>query len=443
MKRNSCIGSLIGAAVLLSAISAPCQAPNRLTLKDAIERGLQHNLRVLLAGDQIREAEGTRERLRANLLPRSQGEFLGVVQTRSLQALGIEVPGIPAVVGPFSTYDFRLSLDQPLLDLQSYYRWKAGGEREQATRHDYQNVRDLIVQQIASLYLNAQAAAARVEAAGSRVATAEALQKLAHDQRQVGVATGVDLLRAQVQLANERQRLLEARNAAQQSLLQLARAIAQSLGTSLELAEPLEFKPIDLPSIASALETALASRADYLSLQRQHQALAEERKATRARYLPRFRVASNYGAIGRSLGDLRATGAVQGTLSFTVFDRDRKGEELEVENRLKRLDHELADLRLGIEQEIREALLVLESAAQEVRVAREGRGLAERELELARERFQAGVTNNVEVVTAQDALSRAQENYILSLTRHADARMALARALGDTERIYEKYLGIQ
>ena len=106
-------------------------------------------------------------------------------------------------------------------------------------------------------------------------------------------------------------------------------------------------------------------------------------------------------------------------------------------------DLQMTNLRQGIEQEIRDALLVLESAAHEVDVAVQGRALAERELELARERFQAGVTNNIEVISAQEALARAHENYILAVTRHTDAKSALARALGGMEESYPQFLGVR
>ncbi len=434
----------IPALVLLAAASCSgqSQAPQRLTIKDAIRRGLERNLRGLVAGTQIEEAAGTRERRRASLLPRVRGESLANLQNRSLRAFGISLPGAPDVVGPFSNYDFRIYADQPLLDLQSYHGWKASEKQEQATRQNYQDARDVIIRQVAALYLNAQASAARVEAAESRVATAAALYTLARERRDAGVATGIDVLRAQVQLANEQQRRLESRNAAQQSLLLLARNIGISPGTPLELADSLQFKPAEAPQVPAAVTASLATRADYLSLQSQRDALLEQQKASRARYLPRLSVNGNYGGIGRSPGEITGTGLLQATLSVMLFDRDRQGEQQEIESRLRRLDQQMADLQLGIEEEIREALLTLESATEEVSVAEQGRVLAQRELDLSRERFQAGVTNNIEVISAQDALARAQENYIVALTRHADAKMALAKALGATEQIYERYLGM-
>lgn len=433
----------IAACLSVSPIAARGQAPHRLTLEEAIERGLRHNLRVLVAGTHVEEAEGTRQRRFSALLPHARGEALVNMQTRNLRAFGIDIPGAPDIIGPFSSYDFRLRLDQPILDLESFHRWKASEKREGAARQDYQDIRDLIIRQVAALYLNAQAIAARVEAARARVATAEALDTLARDQREAGVATGVDVLRAQVQLANEKQRLLELRNSGERALLALARAVGLDLGTPLELAQSLEFKPVLAPQIPGALESALDARADYHSLKLQWRALVDDEKSNRARWFPKLSFTGDYGAIGRTLGSVRGTGALQGTLSVTLFDWDREGQRTEFQSRRRRLEHQMEDLRRGIEQEIREALLNLDSAAEEVSVAQQGLRLAERELALARDRFQSGVTNNVEVIQAQDSVARAQENHIVAVTHYTDAKSALARALGATEEIYRYYLGIE
>jgi outer membrane protein TolC len=423
--------------------AAPGPVPLRLALGEAIERGLKANLRLLAAGTRVDEAGGTRERRLAALLPRARAEGVANLQNRNLRAFGLSFPGVPDVVGPFSNYDYRFTAEQAVLDLPSYRSWRASEKQEQASRADYQDVRDLIIRHVAGLYLGAQAAAARVEAAESRVATADELYRLAVERRAAGVATGVDVLRAEVELANARQRLLEARNAARQALLTLARQIGLSPGTPLELAEPLRFAPVPAPDAAAALPEALDARADYQALARQREALDWQQRANRGRYLPKLGVGGNFGGIGRAPGDIRATGLVQGVISWTVFDQDRKGEWLELESRARRLEHQMADLRLGIEEEIRAALLTLESASAEVEVAGQGRGLAERELALARERFEAGVAGNIEVVTAQESLARARDNYIVAVTRHADAKVALARALGATEKSYGHYLGVR
>ena len=431
-------------AALAGAQSAPRpQASYPLTLEDAIHKALQANLSVLVAGTRVEESEGARERsLSAALLPRVNAEVYANFQNRNLRAFGISVPGLPlpSVVGPFSNYDFRIYAQENVLDLASYRAYKASERSLDAGKMDEQDARDLVVRVVAGLYLNAQSAEARAAAAQSRVTDAETLLKLAKDKHDTGTATGVDVLRAQVQLANDRQALLAARNEAKQALLALARNLGMNPATELELAETLRFQALAEPPPDDLLTPALAARADYLSLDRQRQALLEQQSVNRARFYPKVSINGNIGELGRSIGGVATTGLIQGQIDFTVFDRDREGEAQQLASRLKRIDDQIADLRRGVDEEIRAALLNLDSAAQQVSVAADGQDLAQRELQMAQDRFAAGTANNVEVVTAQDELARAQQNYILAVSSHVDAKYALARALGDTERNVLKFV---
>jgi outer membrane protein TolC len=441
MRNNLCNVLRLAVATLLPVgfsgglLAAQPPQPYRLSLQDAIQKGLQANLGVLLAGSRVEEAEGTRERrLSAALLPRVTAQTYANVQNRNLRAFGLSVAGIPGVVGPFSNYDFRVYAQQNIVDLQSFRSLKASDRALDAGRMDLKDARDLIVRSIAGLYLNAQSAAARLDAAQSRVRDSTTLLKLATDKHDAGTATGVDVLRAQVQLANDRQAQLVAENELTQALLALARNLGMNPATPLELAEPLRFQPSPPPPVETLVAAALATRADYLSLASQRQSLVEQQAASRARSYPKLSLNGNLGEIGRSVGSVQTTGLIQGQIDFTIFDRDRNGEAQELASRLKSIDDRIADLRRGIEEEIRAAALNLDSAAQQVAVAAEGQSLAERELKLAQDRFLYGTTNNVEVVTAQDELARAQQNYILAVSSHVDARFALARAQGDTEK---------
>lgn len=427
---------------LFACILATGQEPaaRRLGLKDAIDLALKNNLSVLVASTQLGEAGGTRERALSKLLPHVSGDSLANLQNRNLQVAGISFPGLPVVVGPFSFYDFRGFASQSIVDRQAYHGWKATVHMEQAASLSYQDVRDLIVRSTAALYLNSEFNAAEVQVAQTRVTTSETLEKLARDQRAQGLATGIDVVRAQVQLARDRQALLVAQNTFQTSLLELARFLGLAPGTPLELAEQLEFHPMNIPEVGTALPAALEARADYRALAAQREALAEQQKQSHARYLPKFLLGGDYGAIGRNFGTMPGTGQIQGTLSITLFDRDRKGEQQELENRLRRLDAQRNDLARGIEEELRKAVLDLQSTAEQVKVTEAALDLAGHELDLARDRFRNGVADNIEVVTAQDALASSQNDRLGALARHADARMALVRALGGGEKNYQTYL---
>ena len=446
MKPELRIVTFLCLAGLASSMIAAAQqpAPYRLTLQDAIQKALQANLSVLAAGTRVDEAEGTRmRRLSAALLPRVNAQTYANYQNHDLQAQGLSFSGlpIPKVVGPLSNYDFRVYAQQNVIDLASYRGLKASERALDAGKMDERDARDLIVRAIAALYLNAQSAAARVDAAQSRVTDSTTLYKLAKDKHDAGTATGVDVLRAQVQLANDRQALLIAKNQLKQSMLELARNLGMSSATPLELAETLDYRPLNMPEIDTLTPAALVERADYLSLASQRQGLIEQQRASHARNYPKLSVNGNFGGIGRSIGGMQATGLLQGQIDFTLFDRDRNGEAQEIASRVKRIDDQIDDLRRGIEEDIRAALLNLDSATEQVAVAREGQELALRELKLAQDRFQSGTANNVEVVTAQDELARAEENFILAVSSHVDAKFALARAMGDTEKNILEFMG--
>ena len=446
MKQRFRIAAHIWVIGLVAGMTAVAQqpAPYRLTLQDAIQKALQANLSVLAAGTRVEEAEGTRmRRLSAALLPRVSAQTYVNEQNHDLKAEGLSFPGIPipSVVGPLSNYDFRVYAQQNVIDLGSYRELKASERALDAGKMDERDARDLIVRAIAALYLNAQSAAARADAAQSRVTDSSALYKLAKDKHDAGTATGVDVLRAQVQLANDRQALLIAENQTKQALLELERNLGMSPGTPLELAEPLNYRPLNQPEIEALAPAALLARADYLSLASQREGLVEQQRASRARFYPKLSINGNIGEIGRSIGSVQTTGLVQGQIDFTLFDRDRNGEAQELASRVKRIDDQIADLRRGIEEDLRASLLNLDSTNEQVAVAREGQELAQRELEMAQDRFQQGTANNVEVITAQDELARAEENYILAVSSHVDAKFALARAMGDTEKNILEFMG--
>jgi outer membrane protein TolC len=446
MKQRFRIAAHIWVIGLAAGMTAVAQQPTpyRLTLQDAIQKALQANLSVLAAGTRVEEAEGTRmRRLSAALLPRVNAQTYVNEQNHDLKAEGLSFPGIPipSVVGPLSNYDFRVYAQQNVIDLGSYRELKASERALDAGKMDERDARDLIVRAIAALYLNAQSAAARADAAQSRVTDSSALYKLAKDKHDAGTATGVDVLRAQVQLANDRQALLIAQNQTKQALLELERNLGMSPGTPLELAEPLNYRPLNQPEIEALAPAALLARADYLSLASQREGLVEQQRASRARFYPKLSINGNIGEIGRSIGSVQTTGLVQGQIDFTLFDRDRNGEAQELASRVKRIDDQIADLRRGIEEDLRASLLNLDSTNEQVAVAREGQELAQRELEMAQDRFQQGTANNVEVITAQDELARAEENYILAVSSHVDAKFALARAMGDTEKNILEFMG--
>jgi outer membrane protein TolC len=442
MKRNLRIVVMLSLTCLISAATSAGQQPSpyRISLREAVQRALEHNVNVLTAWTHVDEAQGISTRYHSALLPHVLSESYAKVQNLSLNAFGltgISTIVLPKITGPFSNFDFRFYAQQSIVDLQSYHGWKASERAVDAEKLGYEGACDLAILAAADLYLNSQSAAARIDAAQSRVSDSDALFRLAKDKHDAGSATGVDVLRAQVQLANDKQALLAAENQYKQSLVALARNIGMSPGAPLELADPLSFRPLPPLRAEMLLPAALLARPDYLALASERQAVVEAQRANRARYYPKLSIGGTFGEFGRSVGGVDGIGGVQAQIDITLFDHDRNGEAQQIDARLKRVDYQIDDLRRGIEEDIREALLNLQSTAEQVSVAKEGQDLAQRELQLTQDRFQSGAANNIEVVTAQDQLARAQENYILAVSSHVGAKFMLAAALADTKDIGE------
>lgn len=426
-----------------STAFADSMSVHKLSMDEAINRGLQANVNLAIAGARVDEASGSLERKQSAYLPHVRIETPVAYQTRNLKAQGMDFPNIPSVVGPFSSFDFRVYGDQTLFDLQSYHSIKASEKDKSARTSDFEDMRSQIIRQVAVNYISAEYAAARVETAESRLRTSESLERLAINQKQAGVADGLDVVRAQVQVANDRQNLLIAKNSYQQSILVLARSIGMDMSTPLMLTDKLSFRKLESPQIEQAVNAALKSRQDYRSLFTQRESVESQIKSSRSRYLPKVVISGNYGGSGQSLGDIEPSGVIQANLVMTLFDTDRSGERHELESRLKRIEQQIDDQKRGVEQDIREALLNLQSAEEQVGVARSGLDLAEKELQYASDRFKNGVVNNIEVVKAQDSVARAHDNNLSAMAQHAQAKITLARALGNTDKTYRIFLDIQ
>jgi outer membrane protein TolC len=410
--------------------------PVVLTLSNAIERGLQHNLGVLTLEQQVENARGAHWRSLSGMLPDVSANVGRTTQTTNLAAFGFDAsvfPGIPSLIGPFSVFDARVFVSQPLLDFSALAGVDRSTRALDAARLDARNARDLVTLVVTDLYLQAATAANRIAAARTQVTTAEGLLKLATDQRNAGAAPGIDVVRAQVQVRAQQQRLIRVQNDFAKDKLQLARAIGIASAQPIELSDTSAAVPrLDL-SLEQALQRAVAARTDYqAAVARVHAAEADYRGA-KADALPTLRVNADYGALGSSPADAQGTYAITGSVHVPVFDAGRRKSRLiETASALRQRQSEAADLEDRIASDVRSAFLDVEATDQQLAVARERIALVNQELGLAQTRFSAGVTSNLEVIQAQDEIAIATENELLSEYAFNVAKAALARAVGGT-----------
>ncbi len=405
-----------------------------LTLAGAIERGLAHNLGLVAVEQQVESARGSRLRTLRELLPRVDARAGDTRQTSNLAAFGFDsslFPGIPSVVGPYTIFDARVYASQPVVDLSARSELRSKNAALQAIRFESENARAVVTYVVTTLYFQAAAGESRIEAARSQVRTAEALLTQATNLRNAGVAPGIDVVRAQVQVQAQRQRLISAENEFAKQTLQLVRAIGIPTAQAIKLADRLLTTSGDTPAVDAALARAAAARADYKASLERVRAAESMLRATRQDALPTLQVSGDVGAIGSNPGDARRTYAMAVGVRVPLFDPDRSGRAVENLASLRQRQAEAADLQQRIEAEVRTACLDLNAAEQSLAVARERVSLSNQELSLARIRFTAGVTSNLEVIQAQNEVAVASENEVAAAFSLNVAKAALARAIGE------------
>jgi outer membrane protein TolC len=410
-----------------------------LTLQQAVSLGLQRNLAITTGEDDVRLARARRLVALNALIPNVYGRVAETVQQINLETFGLPpFPGVAPIVGPFGVSDARAATSINVFNLPTIRNWQAARTIETAARLNYEDLRDQVVTAVVQLYIQSLTLSAQGDNIRAQLATAEALFKQASDQKAAGVAIGIDVLRSQVEVQNQRQRLILNGALEEKSKLNLARAIGLPSGQRIKL-EMFDDSGATAPPIDDYLRVAVSHRSDIKAAQAQIQAAERNRSAAGALWLPTVSVDANYGATGRRPDDAHGTFAVTGGVNFPIFPGTRiKAAKEEADAELSNRRAVYADLQARIDNEVRSAYFDLQAAQERLTVARENSRLAAETLEQARDRFAAGVTNNLEVVQAQQTVASANEAVISSRYGLEIARLSLARAAGNAEQMVKE-----
>jgi outer membrane protein len=414
--------------------------PIKLTLRDAIGLALKQNPQVILANLGVAQSEQDRAIARSGLLPQVNARASEAVNRVNLEAsIGFRFPGFAQHVGPYWVNQSGVGFNAPVFDLTLWRRYRASQLGVDSFRAQETGVREESVLLVVSQYLGSQRAAADVQAAQSRVDLAQALFNQAADLQKNGVGTGIDTLRSNVQLQNEKQRLIVARTQEETSLYGLARLLNLDPRTKIELADRVSFFDTPEYSADQTLERAYSARPELRQILSQEQRAALDLKSAGDARLPKVSAAGFWSEQGVTGSNAIPVYQYQLSVEVPVFTGGRIGaERAKADLAIRQLRQQEREARNRIALEVKTALAQIESARSEVDVANLGVQLAQQEVEQARDRFQAGVTNNIEVVTAQDELARANDNQISALYRYNQARADLARSVGQMEALYAK-----
>lgn len=428
--------------VLVTACAALAQdaTPLKITLKDAVGLALKQNPQVILANLQVSQSQQDRLRARSELLPQANGGISETVNRLNLQAaIGLSFPGFPTHVGPFEVFQSGVNVTAPIFDLNLWHQYKSSKLGIQTSKAQETSAREESVILVVSQYLGCQRAAADVAAAQSRVELAQAVYDQSADLQKNGVGTGIDTLRGNVQLQNEKQRLIQARAELQTSLNGLGKLLAIDPYRRIEIADAVSFFETPAVKVEETIEKAYTMRPELKALHSEEERAALDARTAADQRLPKVQFSGFWAQQGLTPDTIIPVYQYQGSIMFPLFTGGRiKAERAKADITIRQLQQQEVDLRNRIAQEVKNAAVEVESARNEVTVAESGIQLAREEVTQARDRFQAGVTNNLEVITAQDELARANDNQIGALYRYNQARANLAYAMGQMEPLYAK-----
>ncbi|MGA3034999.1 MAG: TolC family protein [Terracidiphilus sp.] len=412
-----------------------------LSLDDAIQRGLQANLGIILSGTQTAGARGERISQLQSLLPAIDFNAKETAAQVDLPAEGLRIPGFPTVIGPFGYTDVRASMTWSVVNVASLRNYLAARHNFAAAQLSAEDARDLVILTVGNAYLLVLADQTQVSSVEAQVATAKVSLDQAMANHHAGTAPLLDELRARVDFQSLEQQLIAAQNSLEKDKLQLARVIGLPLAQSFKPSDEAPYAAFDQLDAGAVIQQAKANRKDLAAAVEQTAAATEQRKAATAARFPTFTASADYGDIGTTLAHSHGTVDATGAVSFPIFDEFAlRGQAQQAQAQLDTAQAQLNDKQAQIEADVRDALLDIDSAQKQVEVARSSADLANEALKEAQERYANGVSDNLAVSQAQQAVAQADGQYVASLYRDNVAKLSLARALGDGQN-YKKYLG--
>ncbi len=416
-----------------------------LSVEDAINRGLKYNLGIVLSGQATAQAKAARLKELSNILPQINGSLRESEAKASLPAEGFnfKIPGMNLGSAlRFSNSDARVSMTENLVDLHDIENTRAAGANVRAAGFTFNSARETVTLAVAASYLLVIAAESQVDAATAELNTADALHQLAEDRESAGLTPDVDTLRARVELQVRRQNLIEANNNLAKQRITLLRVLGLPVHQQFKLVSRVPYRPLPAVSEEQALQRALATRPDYLAADQQVKAAELQKRAAQAERLPSLGISGDYGAIGTRPDNAFSTWTVNAGVRIPIFQGGKIEADIrQAEAILAAAQAQRDDLKGRIEQDVADAILDVTAAGEQVEVARATLDYAQQTLTQSQDRFSAGVTNNIEVIQAQEALATANQQYINSLYSHNIAKVLLARAVGAAEQTLRQVLG--
>jgi outer membrane protein TolC len=429
----------------------------KLSLDEAVRRGLQTNLGLKEAEYNEKTLQGQKNEALQDFLPTitvsgGTGYFehdlpaLGFGPSTLKEFTGLFPGGVAPASFPRVTKNAltqgQINYDQTLFSGPVISGWKAAGAATRAAYFAKMSARGEVVQQVATVYLKALTDASEVDDAKALEATDKVLYDQARAAHEAGTAANLDELRARVQLQAQQQTVIAAQNTLDKDLILLKREIGIDPGQNIVLTDVAPYNELAAQTPEEVRAIAYKNRQDYQNLQNQVVEYKEIHAAYRSERWPSLSFSGFYGTNTVNGAGTHGVFTAIGTLSVPIFREARlRGDEDASAAQLASVNEQLADLRVQVDEQVRSALLDVETTSKLVAVARSNVELATRALSDETDRWNAGIDDNLPLVRAQSDLARAQTNLNENLYQYNLSKIQLARAAGVLEQQYRVYLG--
>lgn len=429
----------VGAYAGSSADPNPPSGALRLTLPEAIRRGLQYNLGKVGADAASSQAEAQRVAVRSSLLPNVSAALSENAAKADLAAEGFNSSlfsgfSVPSTAGPFHYYDLRGSLQQDVLDLTAMHNYRSARQSANAALFDARQAREEVVLAVAGEYLQLMSTSALIDEQRVEVEYAEASYKQARAEADAGNKAPIDANRSLVELQTEQQRLRSQLGDLEKQKNALSRLIGLPLGLTISIAEKLEAQPAETAPVEELVRRAWSQRLDLKSAQAQLSAAIEARKAAGDERMPSASVAGFYGVQGVNPNQGNGVFQASASINIPIFSGGRiHADGVSADAALTERRAELSNAQGAVELDVRNAYIDLTVADDQVIAAESNRKLALATLQQSQDRFAVGVADSVEVVNSAEALAAADHDYVSSLFAQNLAKVTLAHAMGEAE----------
>ena len=436
MTRNFII--LVLTAAFARAADKPT-LPAELTLSQALGIALQNSTSIRTAIAQLDQAKGKTDQALSPLLPQiNLGARQGYL-TVNLAGVGIEVPGVTGKSDPFGSMDTRIFLSQQILNIAECWSWKSSKSRLDSSRLLVDNAREFVTLKVVAAYLDALKAKVTRNTLVEQRKLAEELYKITRDRVNQGVAAELDANRAMQQVNALEQQRQGAEQVYVAVKLNLANILQARVAADFDVADDAAYGAGTAPDRDTSLKMAFASRADYRSAEANVRSAELQVRSIKATRLPTVEMLFSDGQSGTTPVHNVNTYRLQGAIDFPIFTGGRiRGEIDSAEGVLREAKSSLDESRSQIETDVLTAISAVEWALKEVGTSAANMQLSREEVAFARSKFTQGITDNTEVVNAQERLERADEANIQAQYKLGLARANLARATGVTEKTYRK-----